>query len=152
MTLLVRYRDTVDVPAIQGCIDRSSLGEADSMSIPACIGCRSNIGDADTVSPYAGILCMQKQFRQRRFRVCHDNTGIPHSHICNYNASAEICACKPMGCPQTISYMSEVRRSFITTTVREESQVTPQGRHRYGSNLRPTASSSMPLQTWTRHP
>ena len=24
---------------------------------------------------------------------------------------------------------AEVRRSFITTTVREESQVTPQGRH-----------------------
>ena len=80
------------------------IGEADSdsMSIPACIRCRSNIGDADTVSPLAGILCMQKQFRQRRFRVCHDNTGIPHSHICNYNASAEICACKPMGYLQTI--------------------------------------------------
>ena len=25
---------------------------------------------------------------------------------------------------------AEVRRSFITTTVRDESQVTPQGRHR----------------------
>ena len=29
---------------------------------------------------------------------------------------------------------AEVRRSFITTTAREESQVTPQGRHRWGSN------------------
>ena len=27
-------------------------------------------------------------------------------------------------------YRAEVRRSFITTTVREEPQVTPQGRHR----------------------
>ena len=26
-------------------------------------------------------------------------------------------------------YRAEIRRSFITTTVREESQVTPQGRH-----------------------
>ena len=35
---------------------------------------------------------------------------------------------------------AEVRRSFITTTVREESQVIPQGRHRdqQGSNWRPT--------------
>ena len=51
-------------------------------------------------------------------------------------------------------YRAEVRRSFITTTVRDESQVTPQGRHREGSNWRPTASSSMPLPTssWTRHP
>ena len=33
-----------------------------------------------------------------------------------------------------------------------ESQVTPQGRHRQGSNWQPTArvSSSMPLPTWTR--
>ena len=29
-----------------------------------------------------------------------------------------------------VSYRAEVRRSFITTTVRDESQVTPQGRHR----------------------
>ena len=42
--------------------------------------------------------------------------------------------------------------AFITTTVREESQVTPQGSHWQGSNWRPTASSSMPLPTWTRHP
>ena len=27
-------------------------------------------------------------------------------------------------------FRAEVRRSFITTTVRDESQVTPQGRHR----------------------
>ena len=30
----------------------------------------------------------------------------------------------------SLFYRAEVRRSFITTTVREESQVTPQGRHR----------------------
>ena len=47
---------------------------------------------------------------------------------------------------------AEVHHSFITTTVQDESQVTPQGRHRQGSNWRPTASSSMPLPTWTRHP
>ena len=33
---------------------------------------------------------------------------------------------------------AEVRSSFITTTVREESQVTPQGRHRQGPNCKPT--------------
>ena len=49
------------------------------------------------------------------------------------------------------SHRAEVRRSFITTTIRDESQVTPQGHHRQGSNKRPTASSSMPLPTWTRH-
>ena len=49
----------------------------------------------------------------------------------------------------TSTYRAEVCRSFITTTVREESQVTPQERHRYGSNWRPTASSSMPLPTLT---
>ena len=32
------------------------------------------------------------------------------------------------------------------------SQVTPQGRHRQGSNWRPTVSSSMSLPTWRRHP
>ena len=47
---------------------------------------------------------------------------------------------------------AEVRRSFIITTVCEESQVTPQGRHRKGSNWRPTVSNSMPLPTWTSHP
>ena len=29
-----------------------------------------------------------------------------------------------------VNLRAEVRRSFITTTVRDESQVTPQGRHR----------------------
>ena len=38
------------------------------------------------------------------------------------------------------------------STVWEESQATPQGRHRKGSNWRPMASSSMPLPSWTRHP
>ena len=47
------------------------------------------------------------------------------------------------------SIRAEGRRSFFTTTVLEESQVTPQGRHRKGSNWRPTVSSSMPLPTWT---
>ena len=32
------------------------------------------------------------------------------------------------------------------------SQVTPQGRHRQGSNRRPTVSGSTPLPTRTRHP
>ena len=41
-------------------------------------------------------------------------------------------------------YEAEVRRSFITTTVREESQV--------GFELETMASRSMPLPTWTRHP
>ena len=46
----------------------------------------------------------------------------------------------PRGCPAPVAYKhsptfsvtgrAEVRRSFITTTVRDESQVTPQGRHR----------------------
>ena len=38
---------------------------------------------------------------------------------------------------------AEVHRSFIRK---------PQGRHRLGSNRRTTASSSMLLPTWTRHP
>ena len=50
------------------------------------------------------------------------------------------------------SCRAEVRSSFITTTIRDKSQVTPQGRHLLGSNWRPTTSSSMPLPTWTRHP
>ena len=33
-------------------------------------------------------------------------------------------------CPLLESDRAEVRRSFITTTVRDKSQVTPQGRHR----------------------
>ena len=50
---------------------------------------------------------------------------------------------------RAVNHRAEVRRSFIPTTVRDESQVTPQGRHRWGSNRKPTASSSMPLPTYT---
>ena len=51
---------------------------------------------------------------------------------------------------------AEVRRSFITTAVREESQVTPQGRHRQGSNHRLYLSresvETPPNVTWARRP
>ena len=45
---------------------------------------------------------------------------------------------------RAVNHRAEVRRSFIPTTVRDESQVTPQGRHRWGSNQRLNIIISIP--------
>ena len=64
-----------------------------------------------------------------------------YAKICNYidcisrickNYAVKICRYKQfyMQDMQNLKSRAEVRSSFITTTVREESQVTSQGRHR----------------------
>ena len=54
-----------------------------------------------------------KEHQERRITALLQS-HFPPSNIAGYN----------------LAHRAEVRRSFITTTVRDESQVTPQGRHR----------------------
>ena len=88
-------------------------------------------------------------------------TVTPVLNFCIFNTSEHIKPLQPVGqaaefrfeyTPQGPSYVlgattnsrAEVRRSFITTTVLDESQVTPQGRHKQQDNLENLKSFKMP--------
>ena len=72
----------------------------------------------------ASLTCVEARLGSAL--VCYSESRSPQSESYPHRRPHPA----PLASPATDASSTEVRRSFITTTVRDESQVTPQGRHR----------------------